>query len=570
MKREDTTDQPPAGAGGAASISEFLHSWRYFLWLLGLILIVVVVFVEENWRGERAWNEYRNQEAARGEPIGLSAIIPPKVPDDQNFAMTPFLAPLFGFSPGAGNSFVGSVGTHVTNYEGAARSINLPKSVRFSSWVRPRTDLPAWYAAFTLSKGKAGSKQAPRRYSPAAPGADAQSGASNSAQPAALRQGATNLNSQSGLGVVRTNVSTQEAAQGVLEMLSENDTILEELQAASKLPYCRFNLNYEKDDPYSILLPHLSAVKHLCQILELRACAELALDQTDRAFQDTQLALYLTDSFRAEPFLISQLVRRSCLSISLQPFAEGIQKWSEPQLQWFQQRFGEFDFCSDMARAFKAERTWNSITIDYIRNAPNKLDVLNNLGGQPSEFALGALLMSVAPNGWFDLEKLNCSRMVDQYLLPPLDPANRRVSPGQCRVAQNTLSNLANHSYPGLYLRHTAFSKMLLPGTTGPVQKAALAQTAADCAGIACALELYHRAQERYPEKLEELTPRFISKLPHDIITGEALRYHAKDGAYVLYSVGWNEIDEEGTVELGKSTDEDSIPRGDWVWRLPQ
>src|SRR5690349_21150512 len=94
QQNDQSAPEPTAG-----SFCDFLYSWRYFLWFLGLILIVVGLLAEENWRGEWSWTRYKRKMADAGQAIELSAVIPPRVPDDQNFAMTPFLAPLFGFVP---------------------------------------------------------------------------------------------------------------------------------------------------------------------------------------------------------------------------------------------------------------------------------------------------------------------------------------------------------------------------------------------------------------------------------------------------------------------------------------
>ncbi len=60
--------------------------------------IVALVF-EENWRGERDWKAFVQEHKARGESIDFQPLVSPMVPDDQNFAMTPLLAPLFQGNP---------------------------------------------------------------------------------------------------------------------------------------------------------------------------------------------------------------------------------------------------------------------------------------------------------------------------------------------------------------------------------------------------------------------------------------------------------------------------------------
>ena len=63
----------------------------------------------------------------------------------------------------------------------------------------------------------------------------------------------------------------------------------------------------------------------------------------------------------------------------------------------------------------------------------------------------------------------------------------------------------------------------------------------------------------------------FVEKLPHDIINGQPLKYRrTEDRHYALYSVGWNETDEGGTVVPGKAekaAEQQAPLEGDWVWR---
>ncbi len=69
-----------------------------------------------------------------------------------------------------------------------------------------------------------------------------------------------------------------------------------------------------------------------------------------------------------------------------------------------------------------------------------------------------------------------------------------------------------------------------------------------------------------FPESLDALAPQFIAKVPHDLIGGEPLKYRrAADGAFMLYSVGWNEKDDGGVaLTFGKSS-ELNKDKGDWV-----
>ncbi|HTL17100.1 MAG TPA: hypothetical protein VL793_07680, partial [Patescibacteria group bacterium] len=311
--------------GGAASeemgVKSGLRTWRYLLIPVGLAILALLFYAEENWRGYRAWKTYQQQMAARGQPIEPQLYVPPKVPDEDNFAMTPALAPLFDFFPGTqkwrDTNAPQLFSAISAKYDAAAGLVKPSPADRVNSWVRPRTDLEAWAWAFSQGTNRHASRQEP---------------------------------------VTPTNFTPQQSATAVLQGLADFDPVLNELRQASHRPYARFNIRYEEENPASILLPHLAKLKNFCQVLQLRASAELALGRTTDAAQDLDLIFYLIETSRAEPTLISQLVRMAELQIALQPIAEGMGSWSLPQLQQLQQKLETFDFLSDMQRSLKAER----------------------------------------------------------------------------------------------------------------------------------------------------------------------------------------------------------------------
>jgi hypothetical protein len=73
---------------------------------------------------------------------------------------------------------------------------------------------------------------------------------------------------------------------------------------------------------------------------------------------------------------------------------------------------------------------------------------------------------------------------------------------------------------------------------------------------VAFALAAYRADHKRYPANLNELASKYITKVPGDLFSGKALIYRTIDDGYLLYSVGVNELDEDGHW-----TDDD--PRGD-------
>jgi hypothetical protein len=523
-------DRPPVGPT-AGSFAAWLRSWRYFFYVLGLLLLIAMFYAEEDWRGPWLWQRYQRQREARGDQFDAKVFIPPLVPDDQNFAMTPALAPLFQFLPGTqqrgnSNGFQRAQNL-ISRYSAASGNVRGAKGPRSNSWVSPHLDLPAWYAALLNS---------------------------------------TNLPSRRGAELSATNFTVAQAAAGVLAELSEYAPLVEELTAACARPYSRFNLHYEEENPAAILLPHLSVLKQLCQLLQLISSAELELGRTEDAYHHLNLALCLADQCREEPILISQLVRFSKLQLVLLPLAEGLaeHRWSEPQLRALQEKLQHFDFLADTRRSLESERVFFAGTIiDYFRREPGKYEQIQ---GNSSD-GLG-LIWSVIPNGWFSLERLNYDRACAEHIIPVIDLDQHRIAPRQAHLAEERIASLVSNAPPVLLLRHRYFSSLLLPALPGIFQKTAYAQTAVESAALACALERYRLAHGRFPDSLDALVPGFVPKPPHDLINGLPLNYRRTDAdQYVLYSVGWNERDDGGRVGLSKTGETVDLKEGDWVWR---
>jgi len=60
------------------------------------------------------------------------------------------------------------------------------------------------------------------------------------------------------------------------------------------------------------------------------------------------------------------------------------------------------------------------------------------------------------------------------------------------------------------------------------------------------ALGEYHRRNVQYPERLDQLVPEFLPRLPIDYADRKTLRYRRTGDTYILYSVGTNGVDDGG------------------------
>jgi hypothetical protein len=98
-------------------------------------------------------------------------------------------------------------------------------------------------------------------------------------------------------------------------------------------------------------------------------------------------------------------------------------------------------------------------------------------------------------------------------------------------------------------------------------ERFAYAQECADLTRVAIALERFRLAHGQFPNTLAELSPQFLAKVPHDIIGGGDLKYRANNRNFILYSIGWDGIDDGGIRAIMNNGQPSN--NGDWVWQYP-
>ena len=345
---------------------------------------------------------------------------------------------------------------------------------------------------------------------------------------------------------------SQSPAEAVLTALSRFDDEIKDFREAATRPYSRFPLIYE--DNISMNLPHLTALKGATRVLELRAIAELEQGKSAEALNDMKLAFRLADSIKDEPLMICYLVRLSMWATTVATVKEGIARhaWSESDLKALQQSLSEADILSGYRTSVAGERAFSIEIMELMRQRRLPPEIL----GDDTSMAQAA---TVVPSGWLYQNTLTLTRWHQEITLPAVDPEkhtfNRDVLARGAEVIGN--KNFAPYEL---------FARMLFPAFMNCAKRTAHNQTLIDQAMVSCALERFYLVEHKYPETLNELTPRYLKTLPPDVVTGKPIRYErTPNGFYRLYSVGWDGKDNGGTLQ-GKDNDNDY----DWVWQYPE
>jgi hypothetical protein len=518
----------------------FWKHWRRTFFALACFATLIALFyAEEDWRGKHDWEKYKREWEAKGEKFDFKDFVPPAVPDDQNFALTPVVASCYEYILDKSGHKLEKQNTNVVNRLEISREgneSNWKDSPTNGYWVKQTTtDLRGWQQFYRALAAKTNEFPVP-------------------SQP-------------------------QSPAQDVLLALSKYDSTIEELRQAGRLPYSRFPLNYDTECPADILLPHLTAMKYCSQVLQLRTIAELQAGEPDKALADVKLTLRLAGAIRSEPFLISHLVRFALMEIALQPVYEGLaeHRWSDEQLVALDVELAKLDFLADYQFSMRGERAMNCAVIGYIskKQSYQRYQALMGemsdnegvtLSGQLklNAQAIGIYLM---PGGWFEQNKLFIARGQQGWITGWIFPEEHLVSPQKCRQVDSAQDKIYSRPVkPWNFL-----AKDFLPALGAAGRKASREQISVDLARTAIALERCRLTYGEYPKSLDVLAPQFMGKIPHDVIGGQPLKYRrTDDGQFILYSVGWNERDDGGVTGHRNGSSVPDFESGDWVWRYPQ
>jgi len=497
-----------------SKLGRFFWSWGFLKFILWTATLIIFFYVEEDWRGARAWATTKAEWEAKGETFDYNKFIPPPIPDDQNLGAIP----LFKLEPYSQTD----KSLHPATLEKVLRgslSDNLP---RVGNW----------------QKGESPDMEQ-------------------------IRQTVSTAYAAAFKGV--------EPPKSVLAQYEALYPFLTDLRAAAAIrPFCRFNLDYASyaNFPTSRPLGLVTAQLKLSRILTLHAILALDDHQPDLALADLKTIHKLISGVERDPSIIAGLVALGMNSISENAICDGLalHVWNDAQLAEIHDSLDPINFLADHQLEMRCEVPTIIGTIDYCKN---KRAVLAGILGTNEGPNQSIRLYTFWPGGWLDQNK---SRIVNAHYneIKSVDAETYRVFPeianDRERQLRQTLVRL------DAYAPWNIIFTVAVPPLASMVQQFAQGQIRIDETRLVCGLERYHLAHGVYPDSLDALFPAYISRLPHDVINGESYHYRLRpDGAFLLYSIGWNQKDDGGKVVYNKDGSNKIDPKeGDWVWPMPK
>jgi len=248
--------------------------------------------------GAMSWEGARQQLVTKGEPIYLEELVPPMIPDDQNFFATPFWKAVAQGDKETANK-VASLGALKFREGPVVRRI-------FT-----KADAPTVLA--TVAQRLQANGFRPQR-----------------------------------VGMKPAEIVLQAAAPG--------DGVIRELAMEASRSGGRFLVTYEK--LFEADGPHWPVLLTVGQFLQVRAQAYMESGDASRAAEDILLILRLAEALRSEPLLISCLLRQQLVLMGVAAFWDCNDKgvWTEEDLAKMQSALTDPIRMDDLVTSLRTER----------------------------------------------------------------------------------------------------------------------------------------------------------------------------------------------------------------------
>jgi hypothetical protein len=594
---------------------------KILITLAVLATLIAVFYTEEDWRGKRAWESYKQEAEAQGVVLDWDKFIPPSIPDDQNF---------YTFSTNILLRFK-LIPDDDGVYSERKRSLQLqwlklypletngvflfpvfdnskgkPLVIAKIIFLPPAVSIPAFDTnMYHLALNDPGLSEKLQNIILARIGQTANGAMGfefsqlqlTNIKPAQIIIGADTAPSIRDIeylvppGIVKKFALLQiapmadprsfrvqladiriTAAADYLRWSDQFVPAFDDIREALKRPDAILPGDYSV--PYQQPIPNFVTMRALAQTLAQRAQCYLLLGEPDKALPELTLINDVCRILEKPPTgqpetLVEAMIDVALHGLYVQVIAEGMRQheWQEPQLEAFQKQLAQVNLPPVLERSFAAEMAASAHTLETL--PARKLgDLFSFHLSQPKHSWWQAitdlsfaprLKLVLVPRGWIYQNMVTGAKLMYQET-GGFDSPDNVIQPGKFEEI--------SHEFEAISLPDKFIAAVTIPNATKAWQTAAYNQTMVNEAQIACALERYHLVHSEYPETLDALVPKFMQAIPHDIIGGQPLHYRrTDDGKFLLYSIGWNETDDGGQpAPHGENGYIKDYAQGDWVW----
>ena len=317
----------------------------------------------------------------------------------------------------------------------------------------------------------------------------------------------------------------------------------------------------------------LSSSRNAAHWLSAEIIADLHDHNLQAALQNLVALTSLAQFNRDEYTLGSQMIRVAIARLGLMATWEALQApgWTDAELAQLQRSWEALDLVEAVEKGFLGERAFAVELWSMIRNTRSS-QIRTAVFNWPShEASLDDLLDDyvVFPAHRmtsFDDDELFHLRSMQQSLVSIRLIKSHRPWNEARRGLDNTLIEITRIANSPAWFRYY-FSLLSIPNLPKPGNVGVRAETERQMTIAAIAIARHKLRYGRPPMELSALLPEFVSSVPFDCMSGNAIGYRLKDDrTFVLYSVGEDGNDDGGDPQSASRGKFDLWDGKDAVW----
>lgn len=372
----------------------------------------------------------------------------------------------------------------------------------------------------------------------------------------------------------------EEKKKEVVEFILNNPDFADfykVLEKATKME-CRFSINedYKKGISYDTKVG--AGLRSCARDLADKAKIEREYGNIEESLQASLVGLKLAKSLANEPGIIYQLVRFAMDDIALHELEETLNKEGE-NLELCKALIDEIDKerkPNIMNLALKRELSCHVLPFFYRykeqgkeafelteeqkqieKTDPNAKDLLESIKAQKQALKDAYRKSGCITPEEFFIKEGTFSLKTKSKVIPLTEKPYWQVY----KELEEIDKEIKNLQEKGL------LSDMILPSNQMIYMSEALCDARLGAAEIAIANKIYKQKQGGYADSLSQLTPGILSILPLDPFTGKDYIYKKKVQGFIVYSLGENVKDDNGTKRVYQQ-DSPAYENYDIVWEI--
>ncbi|MGE3803907.1 MAG: hypothetical protein AB7K24_04440 [Gemmataceae bacterium] len=312
----------------------------------------------------------------------------------------------------------------------------------------------------------------------------------------------------------------------LIDFLENSQQSIFLLERASRRPTCFFvHSHYARAD---MLVPELELMRNGARLLALDARWQAAQGQNLAALRDVAILRRMAHHACDEPYLMSFLVSAAIDGIAFQTLDEILS--CHPENAKALEQLAQISsplYRQVLQRALQMEQAMVlTVFADLSIGDTDGATVLSEPSWRPPGLLVSFWRIFLLPEDLASYRGL-MSRDIGQL---------GRPYPDEPRPAQ---------AVPPTGL----ITRMLYPALEKMPDNAARADAWERVMDTAVAVARFNLAEQKYPEQLDQLVPRFLPYVPIDPFSGKPLRLKKRGTGCVVYSIGTNRVDDDGTVD---------------------